>query len=179
MQLRALPPRGRRAPRERRNRRTAYTASVGRKSGTRARAIERGTIDQLPRSRHPKERLASPVIRHQTVTDMGMNRGAGTRPMVVVIGLLVRNRRSFKQRQEPVPVQQRHVGIGFGRRVPPQQVIVVIANLARTVVMANVVIVGLRQRHVNHTQHHDPDEQDARPRCLPSAPPDHDETPIS
>ena len=68
----------------------------------------------------------------------------------------------LEHRQEPMPVQQSEVGTRIGRGVPPQKVVVMNANLSRSVVMANVVIIRLRQRHVNHAQNHDPDEQDSR-----------------
>ena len=81
--------------------------------------------------------------------------------MMVVIGLLMRIRR-LEQRKEPVPVQRLRSAFEIGRRMPAQQMVVMDADLAGPVVMANVVIVGLRQRHVNHAENHDPDEQDSR-----------------
>ncbi len=50
-----------------------------------------------------------------------------------------------------------------------KQMVVIDADLARAVVMANVVIVGLRQRHVNHAENHDADSQD--PSAVPDCPP--------
>ncbi len=60
--------------------------------------------------------------------------------------------------QEPVPVQFRHVLGGPGGGVPAEQVVVVLADLAGGVVVANVVEVGLRQRSVSQAedQEHDP-----------------------
>ncbi len=113
-------------------------------------------IDQLQQAGRLNERLASPVVRHQSVTNVRVERRARARPMVVVIRSLM-GIRTVKLRQKPVPVQQRDVGIQFGCGMPPQQMIVMSTDLARTVVMANVVIVRLRQGHVNHAQNHDPD----------------------
>ena len=106
--------------------------------------VDHQLIDQSPGTRRLDDRLAPPVVRHETVADMSVQRRAGTRPMMVVIGSLMRIGR-FEQRQEPVPVQQREVGTRVGRRMPSQQMVVMVANLPGPVVMANVVIVGLRQ----------------------------------
>ncbi len=78
--------------------------------------------------------------------------------MVVVIGTLMGIRR-LEQRKEPVPVKQGEVGIRIGRWMPAKQMVVMLTDLARPVVMANVVIVGLRQRHMNHAKNHDPDSR--------------------
>ncbi len=67
----------------------------------------------------------------------------------------------LEHRQEPVPVQQSQVGTRISRGVPPQKVVVVNADLSRSVVMANVVKIRLRQRHVNHAHNHDPGQQDS------------------
>jgi len=95
--------------------------------------------------------------------------------MVVVVGTLMGIRR-FKQRKEPVPVEKREVGIRISRGMPAQQMIVMFTHLANPVVMANVVIIGLRQGHVDDAQNHDPDSQDSQPRPVIVAPRRHVET---
>jgi len=62
-------------------------------------------------------------------------------------------------RENPVPVQDRRIGIVARGRMPPEQMVVVDADLARRVVMANVVEVGLRQGNVDQArdQQADPD----------------------
>ena len=66
-------------------------------------------------------------------------------------------------RHEPVPVQHGHVVVEVGRRVPAQQVIVITADFAGRVMVADVVIVGLGQRHVNDAENQYPDSQFAYP----------------
>ncbi len=54
---------------------------------------------------------------------------------------------------EPVPVQHCHF-LGVARlRVPPQEMVVVRTNFARTIIMTNVVIVELRERDPDQGQH--------------------------
>lgn len=56
-------------------------------------------------------------------------------------------------------MQGRHI-IGFpGTGMPAEQVVVVLAKLARPVVMADVVEVGLRQRRVHETEDQEDDPQ--------------------
>ncbi len=74
-------------------------------------------------------------------------------------GLLGGHVECISRGEEPVPVQHRNVVGDTRARVPAEQVVVVLAHLARTVVMSNVMKVGLRQRRVRETedQDHDPD----------------------
>ena len=120
--------------------------------------VDHQLIDQSPGTRRLDDRLAPPFVRHETVADMSVQRRPGTRPMMVVIGSLMRIGR-LEQRKEPVPVQQREVGTRVGRRMPSKQMVVMVADLTGPVVMANVVIVSLRQRDVNHAQNHDPNQE--------------------
>jgi hypothetical protein len=76
--------------------------------------------------------------------------------MMVVIGSIVRIGR-LEHREEPVPVQESHIRTFVRRRMPPQQVVVMRADFAGAVVVANVVIIRLRQRDVDHAQNNDPD----------------------
>jgi hypothetical protein len=55
-----------------------------------------------------------------------------------------RSRAGLDEGDEPVPVQQGHVVVKVGRGMPAQEVIVVEADLAGCVVMADIVIIGLR-----------------------------------
>jgi hypothetical protein len=63
----------------------------------------------------------------------------------VAIGVL-------KGRQEPVPVQEGHVIVLTGRRMPPEQMIVMRADLASGVMVANVVIVDLGKRDADQAE---------------------------
>jgi hypothetical protein len=69
----------------------------------------------------------------------------------------------LNNRDEPVPVQHGHVVVGVGRRVPAQKVIVVDADLVGRVMVTDVVVVGLGQRHVNEAENQNSDSQVARP----------------
>ena len=77
----------------------------------------------------------------------------------------------FDDRHEPVPVQHGHIGVAIGPGVPSEQVIVISADLARGVMVADVVIIGLRQRHMHETENQHADSQ------VDQEPPD--STPIS
>jgi hypothetical protein len=81
---------------------------------------------------------------------------------MVVVGRALMSVAGLEHRQEPVPVQESQVGTRISRGVPPQEMVVMNADLSRAVVMANVVKISLRQGHVNHAQHHDPGQQDSR-----------------
>ncbi len=69
------------------------------------------------------------------------------------------------QGEEPVPVQQRDIVVGIGVRMPAQEMVVVEADLAGGVVVANIVIVSLGQRNSNCAE-----DQDADPQRSPAAP---------
>ena len=56
-------------------------------------------------------------------------------------------------------MQQRHVGTRVSRGMPAKEMVVMLANLAGTVVVADVVIVSLRQRHVDHAETDDPNQE--------------------
>ena len=71
--------------------------------------------------------------------------------------------------EEPVPVQHGHIVGGAGAWVPAEQVVVVLAHLARAVVMADVVKVGLRQRRVHEAEDQDHDPH-AATTTMPSRP---------
>ena len=73
------------------------------------------------------------------------------------------------ERNEPVPVQHGHVVVEIGRGVPAQEVIVVDADFAGRVMVADVVIVGLGQRYVNDAENQNADSQVRVPS--PESPP--------
>ena len=64
--------------------------------------------------------------------------------MMFVVGTLMMIA-DLHEWNEPVPVQHGNVVVRVGRWVPAQEVIVVDADLARSVVVADVVIIGLGQ----------------------------------
>ena len=125
-------------------------------------AVEHQLIDQAPGARRLNDRLAAPVVRHESIADMSVQRRAGTGSMMIVIGALVRIG-WLEQRKEPVPVKQSEVRTSVGRRMPPKQMVVMGADLSGAVVMTNVVIVGLRQWDVHHAENHDPDKRNRNP----------------
>jgi hypothetical protein len=67
--------------------------------------------------------------------------------MLVVRALVVIA--ELHDRDKPVPMQHGHVIVEVRRGMPAQKVIVIAADFARRVVVADVVIVGLGQWHVN------------------------------
>jgi len=82
----------------------------------------------------------------------------------------------FNERNEPVPVEQGDVVVVVGRGVPAQEVVMVGAELARGIVVADVVIIGLGKRYVDHTENQKADSQGSRatpirlpPRCHDTA----------
>ena len=87
---------------------------------------------------------------------------------MLVVGALVMIA-EFHDRNEPVPVQHGHVVVEVGRRVPAQKVIVIDADFAGRVMVADVVIVGLGQRHVHEAENQNSDSQVACP--LPESAP--------
>ena len=96
---------------------------------------------------------------------------------MVVVGALVMISR-LDERKEPVPVKETEVGIEIGRGMPAQQVVVMKADFTSGIVMANVVVVGLRQRNVNDAEDHDPDEEVSCPRSMIVPPRRHVRAPI-
>jgi hypothetical protein len=58
---------------------------------------------------------------------------------------------------EPMPVQQRDVVVTIRRGMPSQQMVVIAADFARSIVMADIVIVRLGERNVNEAQNQRPD----------------------
>jgi len=65
------------------------------------------------------------------------------------------------ERHEPVPMQHGHVVVQIGRGVPAQEVIMVDADFAGRVMVADVVVVGLGQRDVNDAENQNADSQDS------------------
>jgi hypothetical protein len=65
-------------------------------------------------------------------------------PLAIVVA--DRNLRAVGTGQEPVPVQDCQIEVLPGGRMPPQQVVVVRADLTDPIMMANVVVIGLWER---------------------------------
>jgi hypothetical protein len=103
------------------------------------------------------------------ISEMGVQGWAGSLMLVVRSLVMITE---LYNRDEPVPVQHGHVVVGVGRGVPPQKVIVVDADLVGRVVVADIMIVGLRQRHMNETENQNSDSQVARPspQSVPTRP---------
>ena len=106
-------------------------------------------------------RLTLPV-RCRPIPEVCVHARAGAGTMMLVVGALVMIA-ELHERNEPVPVQQGHVVVEIGRGVPAQEMIVIDADFAGRVVVADVVIVGLRQRYVDDAENQDADSQGSCP----------------
>jgi hypothetical protein len=99
------------------------------------------------------------------VTEVCVNKRPLTVGVVTVVGIV-----GLGQRNKPVPVQQGDIGVNRGRGMPSQQVVVKEADLAGRVVVADIVIIRLRQRHANHTRDQQADSQQSPNEPLFPAP---------
>ncbi len=102
-------------------------------------------------------RLTMPVG-CRPVPNVCVQGGAGAGTVMLVVGTLVMIA-ELHERDEPVPVQHGHVVVEIGRGVPAQEVIVIDADFTGGVMVADVVIVGLGQRHVNQAENQNADSQ--------------------
>src|SRR5262249_26336115 len=80
------------------------------------------------------------------------------RSTMLVVGAWLRGT-GLDERDEPVPVQQGHIVGRGGRGMPSQEMIVVGADLAGRVMVADIVIVGLRQWDVDRAENQHADSQ--------------------
>jgi hypothetical protein len=126
----------------------------------RVRLAEDQAIEESPAAVGPDHRVAMPVG-CRPVPDVCVQGGTGT--LVLIAGALVMIA-EFHNRHEPVPVQHGHVVVTVGPRVPAQQVIVIDADFTGGIMMADVVIVGLGQRHVHQAENENSHSQVA---CRP------------
>ena len=97
-------------------------------------------------------------VRFRPVAHMGVQGGAGARKPMLIIGTRLVSAR-LDEGNEPVPVEQGHVRVRGGRGMPAQEVIVEGADLAGRVVVADIVIIGLRQRDVDRAENQHRDSQ--------------------
>ena len=123
----------------------------------RVQPAEKQVIEQTSANVRADYRVAAPV-EPRPVSKMCVQRRAGPRAVVLVVGGLVRVARLDK-RNDPVPMQHGNVVVAIGRGVPAQKVIVVDADFAGRVMMADVVVVGLGQRYVDDTENQNTDSQ--------------------
>jgi hypothetical protein len=121
----------------------------------RIRLVADQVIEESPAAVGADHRVTMPVG-CRPVANVRVQCRAGT--VMLVVGALMMIA-EFHNRHEPVPVQHGHVVVKVGRRVPAQQVIVIDADFAGRVVVADVVVVGLRQRHVNQAENQNSDSQ--------------------
>src|SRR5262245_50149542 len=87
-------------------------------------------------------------VRLGPIAHLGMQGGAGARGGMLVIAAGTTGA-GVDEGNDPVPVQQGNVFVRAGRRMPAQEMIVVGAELAGRVVVADIVIIGLRQWDVD------------------------------
>ena len=116
-------------------------------------------IEESPAAVGADDRVTMPVG-CRPIPNVCVQGGAGT--MMLVVGALVMIA-EFHDRHEPMPVQHGHVVVEVGRGMPAQKVIVIDADFAGRVMVADVVIVGLGQRHVNDAENQYPDSHVALP----------------
>jgi hypothetical protein len=96
----------------------------------------------------------------QPVAEMGVEGRTGAGPMLIVGRSRIRLVRPVEGGQHPVPVQERDIGIQTGRGVPPEQMVVIDADLALGIVVTDVVEIRLGQWDVDQArdQQADPEE---------------------
>jgi hypothetical protein len=97
-------------------------------------------------------------VRLRPIAQTSVQGGAGARAMPTVIIPRLTGAR-LDERDKPVPVQHRHVVVGIGPGMPAQEMVVIGADLAGRVVVADIVIVGLRQRDVDRAEDQNSDPQ--------------------
>ena len=105
--------------------------------------------------------LTPPVLALQALTDVGMKRGARALAIVLAIGELVMMA-GLDERNEPVPVQKSYVVIEVGKGMPLEEMVMEVTGLARRVVVADVVIIDLRDWNVDYAENHHRDSQSSR-----------------
>lgn len=114
----------------------------------RVKLAEGQMIQKPPLYVGANHRFAVPV-RSGPIAQLCVNGRA--RAMVLVVGVLVVIAQ-LDDRHEPVPVQHGHVVIAVRRGMPAEKVVVIAADLAWGVVVADVVIIGLGQWHVHKSE---------------------------
>jgi hypothetical protein len=77
-----------------------------------------------------------------------------------------------------MPVQNRHILRAAGLGMPAEQVIVMLANFARPVMVADVVVIRLRQGHVHKAEDQQRDPQPAT-APMPGHPPSEHDNPYA
>ena len=134
----------------------------GRKSGgdrPRAGAEEpEGQLLEEPAAALRADHRLAPPVRCRPVTQVGVQGRSRARSTMLVVGAWLRGT-GLDERDEPVPVQQGHIVGRGGRGMPSQEMIVVGADLAGRVMVADIVIVGLRQWDVDRAENQHADSQ--------------------
>src|SRR5262249_23453662 len=122
------------------------------------------------------DRLRAPIARLQPIANMRVHRRARPGPVMIVARAQVVVAK-LNDRDEPVPVEQSDIVVKVGGGVPAQEGVVKYAELARCVVVTNVVIIGLRERHVDQAKDEEAQSQAMCaspfaiwPKCHDSAP---------
>ena len=86
----------------------------------------------------------------EAIGQVGVKGGAGGRGVLVVAARWAIT--CLRLRHEPVPVEHRDVFVLAGLGMPPEQVVMVGANLTGAVMVANIVKIRLGKRHAEETQ---------------------------
>ncbi len=118
-------------------------------------------IEKSPLAIWPNDRFAMPIRCWPVAQLCVYGRTLVGTVMLVARALVVIAK--LHDRHKPVPVQHGHVVVIVRRRVPAQEVVVITADLAGGVVMADVVIVGLGQWDVHETENQNSESQAGRP----------------
>src|SRR5262249_51636135 len=123
------------------------------------------------------DRLRAPVARLQPIANMRVHRRARPGPVMIVARAQVVVAKLY-DRDEPVPVEQSDIVVKVGGGVPAQKVVVKYAELARCVVVTDVVIIGLRERHVDQAEDEKAQPQASRASPFTTWPKCHDFAPL-
>jgi hypothetical protein len=126
----------------------------------RVRLSEGQLIEESSATIGSNNRIAQPVGLRK-ITQMCVQRRSRRRAMMLIVGASGKSVR-LDERNNPVPMQHGHVIVVIGGGVPAEKMIVVDAYFVGRVMVADVVIIGLGQRHVNDAQNQKPDSQSSR-----------------
>ena len=126
----------------------------------RVRHAKDQVIEESPTAVGANDRLAAP-LGCRPITQLSVDGWACAGAMLVVVSTLMVIA-ELHDRNKPVPMKHGHVVVEVRRGMPAQKVIVITADFARQVMVANVVIIGLGQGHVNNAQNQNSDSQSSR-----------------
>jgi hypothetical protein len=134
---------------------------------TRVGLTEGQVVEKPPLAIWVNDGFAVPIGRGP-VPELGVHSRTRVRAIMLIVREVVITP-ELHDRDEPMPMQHGDVGITIRRRVPAEKVIVISTDLARRVMVADIVVVGLWQRHVYQAedQYSDPQVDRQLPEFTP------------